>query len=288
MGATSKTIKKIIRGKISDWLESLPELTRNQVKNKVIVTGGCITSLLLGEPVNDFDVYCKDHASALALAKYYVEKFHNTEFKVTDFGGRIKIVIPSDGIAVAGGEVVTEGGEGEVSEKYEALETAAQQVTETGKEKYRPVFLSSNAITLSDKIQIVIRFYGEPDEIHKNFDYQHTLNLWCSWSNELILNPDALASILAKNLVYTGSLYPVASVARMKKFLLRGWKINAGQILKMCMQISQLDLTDLETLREQTTGIDSAYFLAVLSALEDKDPWKVDVQYLSTIIDRIF
>lgn len=288
MGTTAKTIRKILKAKVGDWLESLPELTRNQVKNKVIVTGGCITSLLLGEPVNDFDVYCKDHASALALAKYYVEKFHNTEFKVTDIGGRIKIVIPSDGIAVAEGEVVTEGGEGEVSEKYEALETAAQQVTETGKEKYRPVFLSSNAITLSDKIQIVIRFYGEPDEIHKNYDFIHTTNVWTSWDNELVLRPEALAAILAKQLVYVGSKYPVCSVARLKKFISRGWHANAGQILKICMQISELDLTDIDVLEDQLIGVDTAYFLQVIKLLRDKNPDKVETAYLVEIIDRMF
>jgi hypothetical protein len=288
MGATAKTIRKVIKRKIDDWLDSIDEPVRSQVKNKIIVTGGCITSLLLGENPNDYDVYLEDHDATLALAKYYVNKFDNSNLEVTDEGGRIKIVIPSDGIAVAEGEVITEGEDGEVSEKYEDLEKEALATEETGSQKYRPIFLSSNAITLANKIQIVIRFYGTPDDIHKNFDFQHTKNLWASKNNELILNPEALASILAKNLVYTGSLYPVCSVARLKKFVQRGWKINAGQILKICMQISALDLTDVDTLENQLTGVDTAYFLQVIRLLRDKDPHKVDTAYLVTILDRMF
>nr|MCU0343906.1 T9SS type A sorting domain-containing protein [Ignavibacterium sp.] len=41
--------------------------------------------------------------------------------------------------------------------------------------KYRPVFISENAITLSDKVQLVIRFYGTPAEIHDNYDYAHCM-----------------------------------------------------------------------------------------------------------------
>lgn len=154
--------------------------------------------------------------------------------------------------------------------------------------KFRPVFLSSNAITLSDKIQIVLRFYGEPEAIHENYDFVHCTSHWQSWDNKLVLKAEALESILSKELRYVGSKYPICSIVRLRKFIARGWRINAGQILKMCMQVSDLDLTSIEVLEDQLTGVDTAYFVQLISNLKNKDPEKVNAGYLVEIIDRLF
>ena len=103
-----------------------------------------------------------------------------------------------------------------------------------------------------------------------------------------MLRPDALEALLAKELRYVGSKYPICSVVRLRKFISRGWRINAGQILKMAMQISQLDLTDIKVLEDQLTGVDTAYFLQLIQRLKDNDPEKVNGAYLIEIIDRIF
>lgn len=154
--------------------------------------------------------------------------------------------------------------------------------------KFRPVFLSSNAITLSDKIQIVLRFYGEPDTIHENYDFVHCTSYWQSSDNKLVLRPEALESILSKELRYVGSKYPLCSIVRLRKFISRGWRINAGQILKMCMQVGELDLTSIEVLEDQLTGVDTAYFVQLISNLKEKDPEKVNSGYLVEILDRLF
>ena len=158
-------------------------------------------------------------------------------------------------------------------------------------EPYRPVFLSDNAITLSNKVQLVIRFYGDPAEIHRNYDFIHCCNYWTP-DEGVMLNPLALESILTKNLQYQGSAYPVCSVIRMRKFLKAGWHINAGQILKMLFQISALDLTDIEVLEEQLTGVDAAYFYQVIEyckkRLVEEPDFKVTAPYLCSIIDKIW
>ena len=108
--------------------------------------------------------------------------------------------------------------------------------------------------------------------------------------NHLELNRDALASLLSKTLYYQGSLYPVCSVFRSRKFIERGWRISAGEMLKMVYQISRLDLNNYETLEEQLTGVDAAYFHEILRILKEaKTAGKeINATYLSTIIDRIF
>jgi hypothetical protein len=46
----------------------------------------------------------------------------------------------------------------------------------------------------------------------------------------------------------------------MKNAIQRGWTVNAGEILKMLFQVSELDLKNIEVLEEQLIGVDVAYF----------------------------
>jgi hypothetical protein len=287
-GFKAKTIKSIISKKIDKWLETIDDVPlREKAARSTIVTGGCITSMLLGEDVNDFDLYMRDHDTTLQIAQYYVKKFqdvstHTTPLEVTDEDGRIKIVVKSSGVAYVDENAVDPE---TIEESYHKAE---EKSLEPSEQKYKPTFLTTNAITLSDKIQIVLRFYGEPDQIHENYDFVHCTSYWTSWDKKLVLRPEALETILSKELRYIGSKYPICSMVRVRKFVQRGWKINAGQILKMAMQISQLDLEDLNVLEDQLTGVDTAYFLQLIQRLKEKDPEKVDAAYLIEIIDRIF
>jgi len=204
---------------------------------------------------------------------------------------RVKIIVRSDGVAAEDGleSVLEEPIENIVDLMGEADNIPASDIEE--KEKYRPVFLSTNAITLSDSIQIVVRFYGDAKDIHENYDFSHCTNYW-TFEEGVVLRQEALESLMAKQLYYQGSKYPVCSVIRTRKFIKRGWHINAGQYLKMCFQISQLDLTDIDVLEDQLVGVDSAYFMHLIEGLRSKqehDPnFKVEEHYITSIIDKIF
>lgn len=316
-GMKAKSIKSIIRRKIDLWLETIDnESLRKKVSKSVIVTGGAIASMLLGEEVNDFDIYFRDHDTALAMAKYYVNKFVTRKatgitapLSVSDVDGRVKVVVQSSGIVSAEGTDTPyqyfEGQPDESAAVYVGnvindpaqIEDAYQEITklsektedkQENKETYRPVFMTTNAITLSGKIQLILRFYGEPDEIHGNYDFAHCMNYWTSWDSQLTLRPSALEALLSRELRYIGSKYPVCSLVRTRKFLERGWRINAGQYVKMALQISQLDLNDLKVLEDQLTGVDTAYFVQLLERLKEKNPERVDSAYLVEILDRIF
>lgn len=163
---------------------------------------------------------------------------------------------------------------------------------EEQKPRYRPVFMTSNAITLSDKIQLVIRFYGSPEEIHSTYDFVHCTCYWVSGTGELVLPNEALQAILAKELVYKGSKYPIASVIRTRKFIQRGWVINAGQYLKMCMQVSELDLKDPVVLEDQLVDVDFAYFQQIIDYLRERKErdkgFEITAAYITEIVDSIF
>lgn len=310
----AKTIKSVLKKKFDEWCSSIEaENIRELVKKNTVITGGCIASMLLNEKVNDFDVYFTDKETTKAVALYYVSKFKTKEdadIPITisvkeEEDGRISIVVRSAGVANENGTTKPyayfeqraddEAGEyigevmddpGEIQDTYEDIEEAAQN-TET-KPAYRPIFLSTNAITLSNKIQIVLRFYGDANTIHENYDFVHCTNYWTSADNHLELRKEALEALLTKELIYVGSKYPVASAIRLRKFIRRGFTVNAGQILKILMQVSALDLTSISVLQDQLTGVDCAYFLQVIEKLKEKDPQKVNTAYLIEIIDRMF
>lgn len=297
----AKVISKVLKAKFQDWANSIKdENVRNLVNENTIITGGAIASMLLKEPVNDFDIYFTDKKTTKAVAKYYASLFKYADVKVLDGDdcdkdnigelekGRIKMYIPSYGIA-------SEEGEGKTIDGSDFSDDDSENIiieSDDKKEKYRPIFISANAITLSDKIQIVIRFYGDPETIHQHYDYLHCTNYWLSKTGELHLKQNALKCLLAKELVYVGSKYPICSVIRTRKFIKRGWTINAGQYLKMCFQISNLDLTDIRVLEEQLTGVDAAYFGILIDALnkhtKENPSFELGYDYLSTIIDKIF
>lgn len=312
-GLKPKTIKSILRRKIDEWLATIDdEDLRAACKREAIVTGGAIASMLLGEEVNDFDIYFRTKATVKALADYYVAKF--VEQRKARGGVEVPIYVENytaiDGSDCVRIVVKSAGVEGEaqkedyhyfesqpdhdaglyVSEAFDPLvdvEGLADQVADD-QPKYTPVFLSSNAISLRGKVQLILRFYGDPDEIHQSYDFAHCMNYWESGRSHLELRPAALEALLSRTLAYSGSEYPLCSIIRSRKFIERGWRINAGQYLKMAMQVSNLDFTNHAVLKEQLTGVDAAYFTEVIEKIKDKDPERVDSAYLVEIIDRMF
>lgn len=309
-GRKRSGIKRELTAKLEDWLKSItdPEVANLAGKN-VIVTGGAIASMLLGEKVNDFDLYFRDKETAIAVAKYYVDKFvkrkqekdptdmiEYTPYVKTDVINnckgeaeeRVLIYMKSAGVAAEDQEPYQyfEAAPGDKAEEF--AESLILDVADQKGEKYRPVFLSQNAITLSDKVQVVIRFFGEPDQIHGNYDFIHAMCYFDYHKDELVLPAEALEALLSRTLVYRGSLYPVASIFRMKKFIERGWRITAGQQLKIMWQISELDLSNKDVFMEQLTGVDQAYMWQLIESLKDVDPEKINSAYVSTIIDKIF
>lgn len=308
----AKTMKSVMRKKIDAWAGTVTDpVVAEIIKHNAIITGGAIASMLMQEPVNDYDVYFRTGEAAFAVANYYVKKFvaegkSNVPLFLCDKdgkplskfdGGRFRIMAKSSGIVsdeqTADYQYFEQTDpDGEKSEEYVNGAVDAAKGSSESKSEYRAVWMSSNAITLSDKIQIVIRFFGEADEIHKNYDFVHCTSYWQSWDGFLHLNPAAMESILSKVLIYQGSLYPICSVIRTRKFIGRGWRITAGQYLKMCMQISRLDLNDIKVLEDQLTGVDAAYFMELISALKkdmsERKSKDIDQTYLMTLIDRIF
>lgn len=281
-----KAIKGVLSKKINDLANHIKkEYVKEAFLKDVIIAGGAVMSLLKNEKPNDFDMYFRSKSTAYKVARYFCDRFtERTGISVgvvEDDNGRVRAYIASDGIA---------GDDPDPDATPEERKSKVSEMLADG-EKYIPVFISSNAITLSNDVQLIIRFYGEPDEIIENYDYEHTKMTYDHSKKDLKMPNSSLICAMNKQLIYTGSRYPVCSLFRMRKFLERGWTINAGQIFKMSFQISHLDLEDLHVLEDQLVGVDTTYFkmfLDILHKAKEKEDFKITASYIQKIIDRVF
>ena len=82
---------------------------------------------------------------------------------------------------------------------------------------------------------------------------------------------------MSRELKYVGSMFPVCSIFRIRKFIKRGWVITAGEIFKICYDISKLNFEDSNVMKEQLTGVDVAYFLEVIDKLNQDKQNGVDI-----------
>ncbi|EDX70249.1 hypothetical protein BC059799_1136 [Bacillus cereus NVH0597-99] len=293
----AKTIKSVLQKKHNEFVDSIKdEEVKNLVRKNSIITGGSIVSMLLNEEVNDFDYYFTTKETALKVAEYFVEEFNKAkgfDARVSGEGDRVRVIVQSSGIAGEPEEYETDDEETyEPATLFEDNSSHVDELKQQEEPKYKPVFLSTNAISLTGKIQLVMRFYGDAEKIHSNYDFVHATCFWRSEDNYLSLPREALEAIITKELVYTGSKYPLCSIFRTKKFINRGWQINAGQYLKMVLQLNEMNLLDMKVLEEQLTGVDSAYFAQVISYVKSKQEenpnFKLDNSYLFEVINRIF
>lgn len=285
----AKNIAKALRHKLDDWCKNIEsDEVKSIIKNDAIITGGALVSLLTSEPPNDYDIYFKTKSAAEEVANYYAgiwnKGAHGAEVEIREEEGRITAYIKSRGVA--------EDEDNGIDDETEPFTDDAEKTTEEKEARYRPRFFSTNAISLTDKIQLIIRFYGSVEEIHTNYDFVHCTCSYDYKANKVNLPSRALEAIINKELFYSGSKYPLCSIIRTRKFISRGWTINAGQYLKMCLQLNELDLTDLKVFKDQLAGVDSAYFNAAIDLImkkKDEEPdYKIDNTYLFEVINKIF
>lgn len=297
----TKTIKKIIKNKMEEWLASITDIQlRKDVEHSLMVSGGSIASLFLNEKVNDYDVYLQDMNILIRLANYYVKDHRVMNGRLKE--EYIKEYETEMGFSIE--EWEKNNGQQYSSQRYVRfanlkpdqvkLDIKSGGIPFTFEKDHTPhyevAFISQNAISLTNDIQIVLRFSGTPEEIHKNYDFIHATNYYTT-AKGLVTNVDALESLLTKTLKYQGSLYPLTSIIRMKKFIKRNWGISAGEILKIMFQISELDLKDVKVLEDQLIGVDVAYFSTLLEILKDVKRKEITSEYINTVIaviDRVF
>lgn len=303
-GYTEKMIKMFCRNKIDDLctvIEKNNKELSEKLKSHCFVSGGAITSLLQGDQPNDYDIYIDDLNTLYDLCVYFTNEWnekhtHKREFTIIKHINDeennheyVEIQVKSIGI-------VQDYERREIDE-YSSLPSneiikEVDDVKENPEEKYQVKCITSNAISLSNDVQIVCRFCGEPEEIFKNYDFIHTRQAYVRQKDELLLNIKSMVSIMSKRLEYQGSLFPVCSLFRLRKFISRGWTINAMEILKISYQISKLDLDDVNILKDQCLGCDFFYLSRFVDALQkwrdDNPDVEFNSEYMFQLMEEVF
>ena len=251
-------IEKLLTGMFEKFLESITDVElRERIKKESFIAGGCIPSMLMDEWVNDFDVYFTSRELATKVWCYYQKQIEFAETNTNP--GALKIKIDK----------------GNGYWKITWLDDIPKNV-------FTPIFISGNAITLTDKIQCITKWAGEPKEVVEKFDWAH-LRSYYKYP-KLHLDPNVYRLITEKDLIYTGSDYPLSSMMRMQKYTKKGWKITATDQLKIALDMARLDLTNLEVLKEQMNGIDPTYMMSILDKIENK---KWDINDLIDEINKL-
>jgi hypothetical protein len=270
----TKRVVQELNKKYKDFISSIDDRNiRSLIINQTFITGGAIVSLLNNEKPNDFDIYFDNQDACETVINYFLDKMDKKldedyyihkkiNIKNNDeeeFKNRLKIYIPQTG-------------------------TFSNNFYNN---RYYPIFVSSNAISLTDKIQLIFRFIGNPEEIHANYDFEHTKCYYIPKLNKLVLPQKSLECILTKELIYTGSKYPLASILRTRKFIKRGWNINVGQYVKMAIQLNEFDLKDPVILSDQLVGVDIVLFDMVIAEIRKKEN-NITTSEIIEILDRVF
>lgn len=276
-----KTINKAIHTKMVNWLKTITDAQlKKDLRGCILVSGGAIASMLQNQSVNDFDVYITDVDVLKRLMVYYTQP---VDLEVLDW--RYDKAFVGGYEDVARNVAIRTLREGQL--KTFVRNGGHKTTTAIEKGSYSVAFVSANAISLSDSVQIVTRFWGNCDTVHRTFDFIHATNYW-TFKDGCVFNKEALESLLTQRLVYQGSLYPLTSIIRAKKFIKRGWNIGASDLLKIMFQIAELDLRDIDTLTEQLIGVDVAYFSALLETLEGVNLKEVSNEFICQMIDKSF
>jgi hypothetical protein len=236
-----RIIRDHCRGKLEEWSTYHRSPNREFLSNAYIA-GGALVNLLRNEDPNDYDVYFKDVHDLETIVSLYTDRVTLSSCTVQKRSNGLSVRIDPDGIW-----------------------------TSDTQDVYGLKCVSANALTLNDHIQIITKFAGEPIFVMNEFDFLHCKVTYNYATDQVIAGCDTYKAILTNELKYTGSSYPVASMLRMKKFVQRGWNINAGEILKIMIDVNELNLNDATVLRDQLAGVDMLYFNDVLRILnEDK------------------
>lgn len=261
----------------------------------MFIGGGAIASMLNNEDVNDYDFYVNEVYLIRKILLFFGDRFAEISKKQPN----LKIVSNGNGFAIKNEkgdsclsllspkDTIDYINNVSISDDDTCLDNYTKDIP-----NYYPVFITENAITLKGGIQIITKFFGPPESVIDSFDFVHCKNYYSIHEGKLYLKPLAIESILCKELHYCGSVTPLSSVFRMRKFLKRGWNINAGNIFKIMFDISNKDFSNIDTLIENLVGVDIVYFSRAVNRIRDEfqnnDNFKITKKYIFSLMDEIF
>jgi len=221
----------------------------------ILIAGGSISSLILGERVNDYDVYFP-LAENLTLDRIFppelVEQFE-LEIISTKFGETIvtnNVQHSKSGIMAA-------------PNKYLPKITIIPAGEEYWPSDLTKVFISQSAITFVfdnfPAIQFIPKYFDmDVRALLQTFDFLHVQAGYAYGGSDedfMVLPNDVLEAITTKTVIYTGSQQPIGSMLRLAKLVRNEWNASNKTILAIAQDVAALDMYTAEEAIAQLGGV---------------------------------
>lgn len=161
----------------------------------------------------------------------------------------------------------------------------SQRVEEYLRESgYSRKSVTNNAITygrminkVEKTIQIITRFGGSPEEIFNTFDFTIVQGAYDFRDNLFHFGESFFKDCAKRKLIYrSGSQYPLAALARAKKYQGRGYSISAAQLVNIGFSISRLKLNTYGDAYEQLIGVDPVALKKMREMASDDRPFDAE------------
>lgn len=237
------------------------DLTDKQFNEHILcnsfIAGGAIISATKNEKIKDYDLFMTKGSSVRSLFSILASRIVE--------GGRLQLLTKPDET-----NDKLERGFLTIKEGFHTtytLEELIDNFNEACKKlkpksgKVLPAYLSKNALTMSNGVQLIFRFIGEPKEVFTTFDYEHCKVYWRPNPLGLLLGSvtyegRSQESIAKNELIYTGNTrFVLSAVSRLNKFINRGWGVSPSSLLSLAVSSSKVDWSNREALEEELLGI---------------------------------
>lgn len=109
-------------------------------------------------------------------------------------------------------------------------------VNEYQQKNFYLTLITENSINFSSKIQIITKWYGKYQDVVELFDFEHLKAVYSIKDERMYIPMGIYPLLLNKELVYTGSMFPLSSLLRLRKFLKRGWTISTKDMIRIVLE----------------------------------------------------
>jgi hypothetical protein len=140
-------------------------------------------------------------------------------------------------------------------------------------DKFHVNLITENSINLSDKIQLVTKFTGTPEEVTNKFDWQH-IKSYYKYPDILEIPNETYRLLIEKELIYTRSDYPLSSLMRLKKYIKKGWTVSNTTIIQIALEFHEAMIKS-EKIRQEKKKKEKTFFDEIIDeigkSIEEKD-----------------
>lgn len=122
-------------------------------------------------------------------------------------------------------------------------------------------------------IQIIKKEVGEPEDMVDRFDFTVCQAIYDFKENKMIMVNRFLRDLAKKELIFTGSKYPLASLYRVKKYMEKGFHISGIELIKLALTVQNIDIDNEAELGEHIAGFDIMILRDLLNELEEDNDY---------------